>query len=557
MRQVASATDILQKAGLKLGAGDQFIAPGTNNQAWAQINRADGSKVYIDPVTGAYRTASATGALSPVQDTAASRALNALLQTGNVSQYQKAYADAAAGKPVAAPAAAPSPAQQPASAIQAASGQSQALYAPYSTFSLDQANQALQGLGALQGNTVPVPQAQFSTPEDFMAWVQKTYGAMQPLVQAQTDAAKSSYGAALDALRNAWAARGLLASGAAAAAEQQGANQLAQQIAQIQGQAQADALQQALQAANLSLNEQQQLWNEAANNRDYQAQLAQQRVQGILNALGVQNQMNQQAWGQQTDIAQLTGSLLGAPTLAARQQALTEQQQAASNALNVAQLTGRYMPPEAQSIVGDLLSLKYQAENGLVDPKQAQAAADQLRARLAGMGVNPNLVGANVPFAQAVQQVQQLGIPTLDWSKTFADVTGTVPPGFPGAGSLTPSAAQMFQQLSLQNQKLAQDQAQWQATYNLDVARYQQSVLQNQNAQATQGWMTRILGFKTAEDAWAYLTAHANDIINDRASITDILSAMRNRWPQAFGTAATSGSTNASDIPGYLQNQKP
>lgn len=127
-------------------------------------------------------------------------------------------------------------------------------------------------------------------------------------------------------------------------------------------------------------------------------------------------------------------------TLAAQNQllnqalALREMQQAEE--ANRAALTGRYLPTEAQTMINELLALKQAAERPGVTQSELQQytnRANQIRQILAvNYGVDPNLIGADVSYSQALQNVAT-GFPTMErrrfdadeaqraWENTFAE----------------------------------------------------------------------------------------------------------------------------------------
>jgi len=103
----------------------------------------------------------------------------------------------------------------------------------------------------------------------------------------------------------------------------------------------------------------------------------------------------------------------------AQQQAVMEgrYESAAERALREAQLTGQYLPAEARALIDSLLELKRQAESpGITREARAELSrqADVIRSQLVGMGVDPSLFGADVPAAQAQQNIGRAGVQTLE-----------------------------------------------------------------------------------------------------------------------------------------------
>lgn len=92
-----------------------------------------------------------------------------------------------------------------------------------------------------------------------------------------------------------------------------------------------------------------------------------------------------------------------------------EDQRGFQNAVTQGQLTGNYMPPQAQELVNQILQLKQAAESPSVTREQrAQLSgqADQLRSQLDALGINSSLIGSNINYNKA--KGTQIGIPTLE-----------------------------------------------------------------------------------------------------------------------------------------------
>lgn len=127
--------------------------------------------------------------------------------------------------------------------------------------------------------------------------------------------------------------------------------------------------------------------------------------------------------------------------------------------LSEGQLTGNYMPPQAQQIIDNILELKRQAEMPGVAGEQLQnlsSQADVLRNQLSGMGIDPSFISADVDMNTASQNRLNAGIPTLaardqqfSQDVTMAQLTGFMPDG-------TPTNAQQQQQL--QNEWMVAEQ---------------------------------------------------------------------------------------------------
>ncbi len=90
-----------------------------------------------------------------------------------------------------------------------------------------------------------------------------------------------------------------------------------------------------------------------------------------------------------------------------------------TNKVTEAQLTGTYMPAEAQAVVNQLNNLKLVTEQNWSQMTADQRAAarsqgDQLRAQLQGMGIDPSLFGADVTANTAMGNVNRAGLRTMD-----------------------------------------------------------------------------------------------------------------------------------------------
>ncbi|MNM39094.1 hypothetical protein D3C81_498630 [compost metagenome] len=162
--------------------------------------------------------------------------------------------------------------------------------------------------------------------------------------------------------------------------------------------------------------------------------------------------------------------------------------------MNEAQLTGNYLPPEAKQAIQNILAYKQQAEaKGVTADQRSQlsAQADQQRAILQSLGIDPSFYSATRTSAQASQnnpairtlagQAQDLQSKqaNLSAAATVADITGrAVTPQSDWQGlyrqagdSSTPlTAAQQSQQF---NQNLAtrqQAQSEQGQTFNQNMA---------------------------------------------------------------------------------------
>lgn len=131
----------------------------------------------------------------------------------------------------------------------------------------------VNSLEQLANRTIPVRQPQFQSPEGLKPYIETFQQILEPYVQAQTEQARAEHRSALEKLRNQWAARGLLASGAAAAQERSAASELAKLISAIRAEQLAKAVPWALQSGQLALAENEQIFNQQLSNWTTQANI--------------------------------------------------------------------------------------------------------------------------------------------------------------------------------------------------------------------------------------------------------------------------------------------
>ncbi len=171
-------------------------------------------------------------------------------------------------------------------------------------FSLSGVHQAIQQ-GGQTGGQIAVNAPRFATPEQLTQSIQAITQAMNPLTQAQTQAAQTGFNQAFGNLQADWARKGLLSSGAAAAQERQAVENMAQQLASIQANAQAQAIPLALQYGQLGLQEANQLFGQQAQNRAFEYGRSQDTVNNLLRGLGQQEQSRQFDTGVGLDVERL------------------------------------------------------------------------------------------------------------------------------------------------------------------------------------------------------------------------------------------------------------
>lgn len=152
------------------------------------------------------------------------------------------------------------------------------------------------------GADVAVDPARFQSTEHLANLFKQMQDMLAPQTQAQKDAANSAYGSAANQLDNKWASRGLLASGAAAAQQQQGANSLAQQMAGIEANQQANAMNLGLNYADLGLRESDQRFNQQQSNRQFDLSRATSGAGAYMGGLNFQEQQLQNYLGNLKDV---------------------------------------------------------------------------------------------------------------------------------------------------------------------------------------------------------------------------------------------------------------
>jgi hypothetical protein len=292
-----------------------------------------------------------------------------------------------------------------------------------STFNLGSILQAAQAASTAGGGPIPLSQTFFQSPDAVSNLTQQAMQILQPYVQAQTQTAQTAYGQALQQLQNQWAGRGLLASGAAAGAEAQGASDLANTLAQIQGSAAQQALQTGMQYGQLGSQEAAQQFGEQQANQQFDYQRALQYVQNLLQGAGLEQ----------------AGNEFGASL----------QQQAAQNTVaNYLQALGQ------QTQAG-------QFQQQLQNTQQQENIANAMAlSQLFNMKVNPATTGAGL-FGQIPQGAQTFA--GSQWAQQYGLDLANLQAGLSGinpfTGQPTLEARNLQQQLALQQQQLAVQQA--------------------------------------------------------------------------------------------------
>jgi hypothetical protein len=182
-------------------------------------------------------------------------------------------------------------------------------------------------------------------------------------------------------------------------------------------------------------------------------QIAQQAEQNIANDIQPQYEnmaynryLNDQNMQRQNLMDQLT---VGQDYNALDQQAFQNALAKAQDSRADASLTGYYLPPVAQNYINQILDLKRQATQQGVTSDQMntlKSEADDLRQKLAATGVDPNIVGYDADYNQALKNVADYrGVPTiqkqqldisnknqaLNETQVMAQLTGKLPDGTP------------------------------------------------------------------------------------------------------------------------------
>lgn len=161
------------------------------------------------------------------------------------------------------------------------------------TFTWEQLAQALAAQQQAGGVLPAISPARFATPEQFGQWIAQFQQVQEPWLQAATQLAEAEANRQLQRLQQQWAARGLLASGTAAAQEREAAADLGRQLAETRTRALADAVGQALQAGQLSLEEAAQLWQQALQRSQFEQARAQDYVRNLLAATRLEEEARQ------------------------------------------------------------------------------------------------------------------------------------------------------------------------------------------------------------------------------------------------------------------------
>ena len=243
-----------------------------------------------------------------------------------------------------------------------------------------------------------------------------------------------------------------------------------------------------------------------------------ERAQGIQNQANeyLQTQILPQLIAQQESQRQqqLNNQLTMLQQLASQQGLYdTRHQQDLDQRAREAQLLGTYRPEGSDQIIGQLLGLKQQAEAQGITPQQRAALsgqADQLRAQLAGMGVDPALFGANVTAAQAGQNTGRAGIQTQ------------------AAREFDAQQAMQQEQFAYQKARDAIQDKQWQQKFDQDAQQFGLNyALQKLSQENDQAYRQAQLALSQDDNArqWAQLDAQLQNQTADTKGISGTVAA--------------------------------
>ena len=164
------------------------------------------------------------------------------------------------------------------------------------TFSGQQLSDAI-GRQQTAGQAPAPNEAQFATPEQFGAYVDKTAQMLQPYTDQQKKAAEVAFNQAMQKITNQAAATGAHRTGGHTSRQMGAAGDYARTQAGIEAQALANALQTALQTGRLSMDEASQIWNQGMAGAQFDQSKATTNAQLLSNALGQQEQIRQGEMG--------------------------------------------------------------------------------------------------------------------------------------------------------------------------------------------------------------------------------------------------------------------
>jgi hypothetical protein len=446
------------------------------------------------------------------------------------------------------------------------------------------------------GGDVAVDPAKFQTPEHIKGLIEQMMGVLNPLADIQKGTATSGFNSQMSGLRDKWAARGLLNSGGAMAQEQQGANALAGQLAGIDAQTQADAIGHAFNYGQLGLQESDMRFGQQMQNREFDLNRSNQAVAQYLSALGFQEdqiqnyignmkdakgmemQDNQwsQEFGHQRQQSYLDNMFKNTQMKEDSRQFdtnLSEEQRQfnTDTAIKEGQLTGSYMSYQNQQDTQKLNGLKQALSNKNLTSNQRTLLNNQLAEltnQLNSRGIDPNKLygkdGKLIMGRTAQKTMDQKNMEqdqsqfdksySLDKAKFYHDKNMDESEFGLEKDKFGWTKEQTAIENSLKSRGLDIDQARvnlgWsEHNTDKDYKAHLKSLdlTEQQGKVATNGYMSKILGYDNVEDALAYVAKNAETIANDGANVGSILDAIDAKF--GSGTSDILKETSSNFLP--------
>jgi hypothetical protein len=441
------------------------------------------------------------------------------------------------------------------------------------------------------GGDVTVDPAKFQTPEHIASLIEQMNGVLQPYTDIQKQSATSGFNETMQGNRNKWAGRGLLASGAAMAQEQQGANALAGQLAGIDATAQKEAIGHAFNYGQLGLQESDMRFGQQMQNREFDLNRSNQAVAQYLSALGFQEdqiqsyignmqnakqmEMQDNQWSQEfghtRQQSYLDNMFKGTQMKEDSRQFdtnLSEEQRQFNNdfALKEGQLTGTYRSYQNQQDIQKLNGLKQALSNPNLSSNEKTLLNKQL-AELTGQfnakGIDPNkLFDKNGKMildrtAQKTMDQKNMEQDQSQFDKSYSldkAKYGLERDRFSHDKNMDQAEFGLEQdkfgwtkeqtaiENSLKSRGLDIDQARvnlgW-AEHNTDkdykAHLKSLDLTEQQGKVATNGYMSQIMKYDSLEDALSYIAKNSETIANDGADVGAILDAVDAK----FGSGST------------------
>lgn len=403
----------------------------------------------------------------------------------------------------------------------------------------------------------------YADPAGMQQLISQMVGVMQPLTNQQKSAAQTGFNTAQQGADSKWASRGLLASGAAAAQQQQGVNQLAGQMAGIEAQAQANAVPLAMNAANLDLSENQQKFGQLYQSLGMQQGQQQDYIHNIGQMQGMdigQNQWAQgfglQRQGQEFDMGMKNAQL-----------GLQQDQFNKDFGLREGQLTGNYMNADAKKLFDQVIAAKQNFNGDQNSPQNiaAMAQANSARDQLSRMGINADqLFGSNVTLQDALKNFGSLGKTTLDkqrldsqngqWQNEFDFKTKTQWPEQVRQYNQNYSLDDWYKRSSITNDQSRiglEDKRIGQEGQRIGLEQRRVVLAESQNGadQETQNAMADLANpdkFKTKEDALNYVKEQADMYRTKKVNVEKVMRMLDSLFPDTKKTFNIDDATGAA-----------